>query len=519
MTVPLQRGLPRPTSAGGPRPGTRYDLLRLPVVGRFLRWKWSRVTLQIPLLALSVVMVIHALFGPDKAAKNLGSLLTWVHFRGLVVVAILLAGNLFCMACPFMLPRAIARKLFVPRWRWPRALRNKWAAIGLFVAVLFVYELFDLWSLPWWTGMLILGYFAAALIVDALFERATFCKYICPVGQFNFLSSTLAPLEVAVRDRKVCLDCETKDCIRGTWALANNAPHANAASHSEAKSGSAALPVLPVLQQRGCELALFQPRKVGNLDCTFCLDCVYACPHENIGILARVPGEELMVEGARSGLGRIERRFDFTALAVVFTFGAVLNAFAMISPVYALEQSIAGATGLQSEWPILAAMFAVGLILEPAILLLGAAYLTRWLSGSAESIMALVKRFSRSLLPLGFGIWLAHYGFHFFTGCYTIVPVTQNAVARAFGSPLLGEPAWQLGGFPDSVVFLLELGFLGLGLLGSLWVAWTIAGNVAPQRTWRGFVSWGLLYVAMFAAAVWIMTQPMDMRGTSFMDV
>jgi hypothetical protein len=103
---------------------------------------------------------------------------------------------------------------------------------------------------------------------------------------------------------------------------------------------------LPILQ-RGCELALFQPRKVGNLDCTFCLDCVYACPHDNIGILARVPGERLAVASTRSGIGKLERRFDFTVLFAVFTFGALLNAFAMISPVYALEQWIARWSGMR----------------------------------------------------------------------------------------------------------------------------------------------------------------------------
>ena len=46
-----------------------------------------------------------------------------------------------------------------------------------------------------------------------------------------------------------------------------------------------------IVLQRGCELALFQPRKIGNLDCTFCLDCVHACPHDNVGIGCRVPGE------------------------------------------------------------------------------------------------------------------------------------------------------------------------------------------------------------------------------------
>lgn len=60
----------------------------------------------------------------------------------------------------------------------------------------------------------------------------------------------------------------------------------------------------------------------------------------------------------------------------------------------------------------------------------------------------------------------------------------------------------------------MEVGFMGLGLLGSWIVAWSIASEVAPRRAWSGFAPWALLHLLLFAAALWIMTQPMDMRGT-----
>jgi hypothetical protein len=483
------------------KPSGRFDLLRVPVLGSFLRWRRSRMVLQTPVLLLSLVMIAHAFFGPDLAPKNLAALLSWVHFRGLVVLVLLLAGNFFCMACPFMLPRDLARRLIDPRWRWPRVLRNKWPAIICFVAVLFAYELFDLWGDPWWTGVLIVGYFAAAFGIDALFERASFCKYVCPIGQFNFLGSTMSPLEVAVRDTQVCTTCTTKDCIRGR--------HAPGPVESPAQSDS----LLPIIQ-RGCELALFQPRKVGNLDCTFCLDCVYACPHDNVGILARLPGEELAAGGVRSGIGSLDRRSDWTVLTVVFVFGALLNAFAMTSPVYVVEQAIAGWTGLTTEWPILGALFFAALVLEPAVLLGGAAYLTlRW-TGERTEIVSVVNRFSRSLVPLGFGVWLAHYGFHFFTGALTVIPVTQNAARALAGWAVLGRPQWQLGGLPEAAVYPMELGFLGLGLLGSLLIGWRTATRFAPRAPGKAFLPWGAVSLLLFATANWILAQPMDMRGT-----
>jgi polyferredoxin len=120
--------------------------------------------------------------------------------------------------------------------------------------------------------------------VDTLFRGATFCKYVCPIGQFNFLSSLVSPLEVKVRRPQACTACTTHDCLRGNE------------------------------QHRGCELQLFLPRKAGNMDCTFCLDCVKACPQDNIGILAAAPGRDLTKDPFRSSLGQFSRRPDIAAL-------------------------------------------------------------------------------------------------------------------------------------------------------------------------------------------------------------
>ena len=195
-----------------------FDLMSVPVLGDFLRWRHARTALQVPLFLLSAVMILHGLFGPALAPKNLATTLTWIHFRGLLVLVILAAGNFFCLACPFMLVRNVARRFSRPWLNWPRRLRNKWLSVGLFVAVLFVYELFDLWSSPWWTAWLIVGYFVAVLLIDGVFKHASFCKFVCPVGQFNFAASLLSPLEVKVRDEEVCAGCRTKDCIRGRRA-------------------------------------------------------------------------------------------------------------------------------------------------------------------------------------------------------------------------------------------------------------------------------------------------------------
>ena len=48
------------------------------------------------------------------APKNLSTVLTWIHYRGLLIGALLAAGNVFCGACPMILVRDLGRRLHRP---------------------------------------------------------------------------------------------------------------------------------------------------------------------------------------------------------------------------------------------------------------------------------------------------------------------------------------------------------------------------------------------------------------------
>ena len=118
----IQRSEPQP-----------FDLLRAPGIGRIIRYRHFRRIVQVGLFALAAAIVIDGFFGPQIAPLNLAGVLPWTYWRGFAVVALLVAGNFFCMACPFMLPRDLARRFGEGRYQWPRALRSKWLAAGLLV--------------------------------------------------------------------------------------------------------------------------------------------------------------------------------------------------------------------------------------------------------------------------------------------------------------------------------------------------------------------------------------------------
>ena len=444
------------------------------------------------MLVLTAAVVLHGLFGPQIAPRNLSTVSTSIHWRGLLVIGLVAIGNIFCTACPMMLVRDAGRRVVSPRFTWPRALRRKWLGLTLLVAVLFSYELFDVWDRPAATAAIVLGYFALALLIDLLFKGASFCKHVCPIGQFNFIASTMAPAEIGARSLQVCQQCRTYDCIKGQ------------------RSPTEPLRVV----RRGCELGLFVPVKTGNLDCTLCLDCVQACPHDNVALVTRVPGAELLDTRRRSSIGRLANRFDLAAFAVIFTFAALVNAFVMTRPAFELERRLASVSHLTSEAAILALMFASALIVLPAILLGSAAATVRLLtSGDALDARTTAARFALALIPFGVGVWLAHYGFHLLTGILTIVPVAQSAVIDLVGWPAWGEPAWTWTGLPPGLVYPIQLGVTLLGALGSAALAFAISAREYPRRTVAAAIPWLIVVVLLAVLAVWIIGQPMEMRG------
>jgi len=464
------------------------DLLRVPALGRFLRWRFARPTMQVAMLLLSAAVMLDGFCGPQVAPLNLAGTLPWIHWRGLLVIGLLAVGNMFCMACPFTLPRTLARRWLPAGRAWPGWLRSKWPAVGLLLVFFVAYEACDLWARPWWTAAVALAFFVAAFLIDGVFRGGTFCKYVCPIGQFNFVQSMVSPFEVRARSASVCAECHTRECIRG----GSEAP--------------------------GCEMGLFLPHKGSNLDCTLCLDCIHACPHDNIGIVAAVPGRELWLDRLRSGLGRLSRRTDVAALSMLLVFAAFVNAAGMVAPVIEFEQQIAARLGIRHHAILVSVLYAAALVVAPSLIVLLVAFASERFSGTRDGWRGASTRYALAFVPLGFAMWLAHYGFHLATSAGAVIPaagrfMTEFGPFRAGASDLVCNCCSR----PADWLIRAEIIALDAGLLLSLYAAYQISGQRFSDfsRRARAVAPWAALMIMLFIAGIWILFQPMQMRGTT----
>jgi hypothetical protein len=113
-------------------------------------------------------------------------------------------------------------------------------------------------------------------------------------------------------------------------------------------------------------------------------------------------------------------------------------------------------------------------------------------------------------------MWLAHYSFHFLGSFSTAIPVLQR-LAGDLGIAVFGTPQWLCACCRPVADWLprLEIMFLDVGLLLSLYAGYRIALRQSCQA-WpalRIFAPWAMLIVLLFAAGIWIILQPMQMRG------
>ena len=113
-------------------------------------------------------------------------------------------------------------------------------------------------------------------------------------------------------------------------------------------------------------------------------------------------------------------------------------------------------------------------------------------------------------------MWAAHLLFHLLTGWSTLAPALVQA-AHDFGWKLALQPRWDeavplLG---TASILELQLLLLDAGLLATLYLGWRLARQwaVSCGRAAALLLPWVLPVLLGYAAGLWILLEPMQMRG------
>jgi hypothetical protein len=153
---------------------------------------------------------------------NLGNLIVWSYWWPLIIIVSIFFGRIWCMVCPVEPITSIFSR-FGLRIRRPKWLMSGWAITVFYIIILFVgIEGFSIDHNPVFMAIYMLAIMTVSLIIGVIFEKNTFCRYVCPVGYMLGLHARLSFFGWRVKDKAICEQCPDKSCIHSKYLYNQN---------------------------------------------------------------------------------------------------------------------------------------------------------------------------------------------------------------------------------------------------------------------------------------------------------
>ncbi len=467
----------------------RFDLLTIRWIRAAVRSRVFRFCLQAAFVAMFALIVAAGLFGNQNPALNIAPILTWTIWWAVLIILIMFAGKAWCYVCPWDAIAGWTEKLAF--WRktdsglslglkWPRIVRNILIATILFIGLTWVELGFGVTLKPRVTAYLAIAMLLMAIVSAMLFDRKSFCRYGCLVGRVSGLYALFGGMEVRSKSASTCKSCKTKECVTGSETA------------------------------YGCPTFLYPGKLSTNTYCIQCMECVQACPHDNLALNLRPWGTDLAIEG--------KPRADEAYLALLMLAITGFHGLTM-TPVWKhLVDGLRVTLGV-GRIPAFSAGMALLMLGPIAIyaMLVGMSKLLADRSGASTlSYRDYFIRYAYCMLPIALFYHVAHNLEHLLMEGPKIVSMISDPFG--WGWNVLGTARWVI---PPMIsldkLWLLQVFLVLVGHVYSLWVA-----NKTSRRLFgdarTAFRSQLPMLIGMICFSVfslWLLKQPMEMRTSA----
>jgi len=421
------------------RRGGRYDLLQLSPIRQAIHSPLFPAILQSAFVPMFLAIVLLLFLGPPEAPRNLAALAMWSLAWPGIIFGALFGARISCSICAIGALSKQAKRIVSLEWPFPEALRmrSNFLIAGGILFIIWIECATDMRSSPANLGLLLLTMFLIAFVLNTLFARQAWCRYLCPLGAMTGLFARTSLLELRA-DSTICLSrCSTHECYVGTP------------------------------KTEGCAFGQVLATLHSNQFCKICGNCVKNCPYDAVKLNLRIPGLELgEVRHVRAGTG-------FLVLSLCGAlFSDMLTRVSWYDP---LTSWVHGSSLAKFTVVYAGSILAVN----------GLAFASAVLSHRAfrERLMENYSRFALSLLPLVCAGFLAFHTYYLLT----LSPRMLTLLGQYFGIQVLGGTAMNV-----STEFIRMTQQLILAV-GSVWTLLTMyrLGQSSPRGQFRR--RWGVL--------------------------
>ncbi len=447
------------------KPAPTDNLLKNRFIGGFIKSRWYPGILRWPTaLVFSLIMYVF-LFGPALAHSNFGTALTWILWWPLIPIIFVLLGRFWCAICPFATLTDVVQKWVGHNRPVPTFLKNYgiWVIDAVFILITWGDHVFGMVESPWGSGVLMLMIVTAVVATGALWERRSWCRYLCFLGGLSSNYSQTAMLALRSTPEK-CAQCKSPVCYKGTETVP------------------------------GCPVFEYPRTMNSNSQCNLCGYCVKTCPNDSLTLKTRVLTKELW--SVR------KPQFAVAFLAVVIMGIVFVQNITMLQVWQSILKGLESVLHTNSYFVTFTVTFLIALSIP--ILLLGlASLIARKTNG--QSLVKNFAVFGYAVIALDVAGHIAHNLFHLLAEGGTV----YLTGAAFFGREVQNVSPALLDGL---TIQILQYALIALGVAGSLYTAYRIARGNFPNKTWSTLVPYGSLLLLLGVINIVLFSLPMAMR-------
>ncbi len=268
--------------------GGKINLLRIPALRATVRSPLFPAIFQSAAAPFFFILLVLLFLGPADPVANPGGLFSWAVGWPTMVFGSFLWARFWCSLCPMGTMSYLAKKIVSWEIPFPAFLKYKsdWIVAGSALFIIWLETATNMRSSPLNTGLLLVTICLLATAISVIFERQSWCRYMCPLGGMMGVFAKVSPFELRA-DRNVCSSqCTSNECYTGTKGV------------------------------EGCPFGQMAPTIRSNRFCKICGNCVKNCPYGAINLNLRIPGSEIW-EMRQTGA--------ITAFLVISMYGGLLT--------------------------------------------------------------------------------------------------------------------------------------------------------------------------------------------------
>lgn len=434
---------------------------------KFIKSKWYPSVFQWPVAIIFAFIVYQLLFASSSPNNNFGTAMTWILWWPLIPIIFVLFGRFWCTVCPFGTLNDVIQKFVGNNRPVPKFLKKYgiWLIDAMFILITWSDHVFGIVESPRGSGVLLLMITTGVVVSGALWERRTWCRYLCFLGGLSGNYSRAGMLELKSTPEK-CSKCNVAACYKGNEKVP------------------------------GCPMFEFPKTMESVANCNLCGLCVKSCPNDSIQLVPRVPTKGLWLIGR----AKIEEAF----LAAVIMGIVFVQNITMIDIWKELLGKLERFIGTDNYFITFTITFLIAMIIPIALLAL-----TSYVAGSFKkgSVIKNFARFGYAIIPLDVAGHIAHNLFHLLAEGKSVI-ITGMSL---FGM-VVQDTSTAL--VDNMTIQVLQYILIGLGTVGSIYTAYRLTKSNADteNKTMHTFIPFAILMILLGVINILLFMMPMEMR-------